>query len=168
MGADLYIRKLYEPNRAKYEPLFDKWVKKRDEAKTEKEKEKARAKTDLYYEKMYSDGYFRDSYNCTSLMWQYDLSWWSDMGNGVRIKGGEMAPGACKKLLTDLDARKSVFEANLALLAAGKARHFDYADDYKTKEGRQRWVAFFIQKDEQFKKFLRKAIELNSPIDCSI
>lgn len=170
MGADLYIRELYDTNYKKYSPLFDKWVEKRDrltkEEASSKEIRKAKDKVDYYYEKMYSEGYFRDSYNATSLLWQYELSWWNVVSEELCNKDGELDEAGIKALLKLMD--KDVFHENMAKLLNGHNDKMDHAADMDTMEHRKGWVAYFLKKDKEFRRFLRKALKLNVSIDCSL
>lgn len=76
MGADLYIEKIHQPLLEKYQPLFDEAVRQRDALpRDSKEAKAAQRKVTRYYDLMYSDGYFRDSYNVTSVLWRLGLSW---------------------------------------------------------------------------------------------
>ncbi|MEJ7735770.1 MAG: hypothetical protein WKG00_42095, partial [Polyangiaceae bacterium] len=63
MGADLYLDSLHEPTHRRYEPLFYRWAKKRDNAKSDQAREAAQQQVSRYFELMHSRGYFRDSYN---------------------------------------------------------------------------------------------------------
>ena len=148
MGADLYLYSLHNVCEEKYKPLFDKWVKTRDEATSDEAKDKAQKKVSFYYDAMMSDGYFRDSYNNSSLFWQYELSWWSDLGE-MLDKEGYLAVDECKKLLAMLEENNETFEENVGKL------------DLEARE-------YFIKKDITFKNFLKQAIELDEPIYCSI
>ena len=75
MGADLCISKVFEDNSKKYKPLFDSAVALRDSAKPELEAQ-AQEIVSYFYDRMYSAGYFRDSYNSSSLFAVIGLSWW--------------------------------------------------------------------------------------------
>ena len=170
MGADLYINSLSDPLKEKYQPLFDKWVDIRNDLEEGKERDKAQENVSKYYDKMFSEkGYFRDSYNCSSIMWQYDMSWWSDMGNGAYINDeGEMTPDSIYKLIELLDLRKKIFEENLQSILKGTNEHLDNASDSKTESGRKDWVKYFREKDKSFRAFLKNALDLEECIYCSI
>jgi hypothetical protein len=76
MGADLYIRAIHDPIVEKYQPLFDKAVRRRDALPSDSnEQEVAQQEVEKYYDLMYSEGYFRDSYNSTNVLWTLGLSW---------------------------------------------------------------------------------------------
>src|ERR1017187_4635530 len=80
MGADLYIEKLQQPLRQKYEPLFEAAVKKRDALPPNSRKAHAAQKVvTKYYDLMYSQGYFRDSYNVGNVLNRLGMSWWVDV-----------------------------------------------------------------------------------------
>jgi hypothetical protein len=74
MGADLYIENIHYPLMRKYEPLFESAVRRRDSSPPKsKEAEAAQRDVTKYYDLMYSEGYFRDSYNATSVLWRLGL-----------------------------------------------------------------------------------------------
>ena len=80
MGADLYLRPVFEPNRKKWEGKFNETIKKRDAC------EKGALAWNRYqqeahecFNQMYAEGYFRDSYNSSNLLWKFGLSWWTDV-----------------------------------------------------------------------------------------
>ncbi len=80
MGADLYIEKINKPIQEKYEPPFEAAVRRRDSLpRGSKEAEAAQAEVTKYYDLMFSEGYFRDSYNVTCLLNWLGLSWWQDV-----------------------------------------------------------------------------------------
>lgn len=110
MGADLYITKITDAADKQYRPAFDRACQERDEylklcnmAKSEK----MQKVIDETYRKMLpDDGYFRDSYNDSSVLWQFGLSWWKD-AIPMLNKRGNLDPKALKKLLLD---HWSIFE----------------------------------------------------------
>lgn len=61
---------LYEPSRARWEPMFDEAAKVRDIlAKGTAEYRQAQKEVERCYDEMYSQGYFRYSYNDWNLLW---------------------------------------------------------------------------------------------------
>ena len=50
---------------------------------TKKELDAAQKAVSGAYDKMYGYGYFRDSYNGTSVLWRLGLSWWQDIPGGT-------------------------------------------------------------------------------------
>jgi len=149
MGADLYIKKL----------------------ERDKQYTGFRTSVDL--------GYFRDAYNNSDLLWQYDLSWWDDIMHRFTTDG-DMSVEQAKTLLAELEKREPVFKKNMDDLLASKNRVWDYETDYKTKEvtlkpdpnltpkKRMKWVKEYQDYSKVFKAFLKRAIDLDSPIDCSL
>jgi hypothetical protein len=78
MGADLYIEDIHIPLLKRYEPLFEAAVRRRDQCQPgSQEAAAAQAEVIKYYDLMFSAGYFRDSYNATSVLWRLGLSWWT-------------------------------------------------------------------------------------------
>jgi hypothetical protein len=149
MGADLYIASEYDSNNAKWEPVFYRWIeirKKLSRAGKEVEARKAGEKVDRLYGRMYSKGYFRDSYNDTNLLWKFGLSWWVDM-EAFLGKGGMLSPEKARELLKTLAGLENTFKANVR------------GDKHRK---------YFEGKYKKFKKFLKSAIEKNEPIACLI
>jgi hypothetical protein len=97
---------------------------------------------------MYSSGYFRDSYNNSNLLWQFGLSWWSDVIPMLN-RNDELSPQRAQKLLSMLDSRSAEFEERIAARAATKQKYF-----------RKKWRAL--------RYFLTTAIEQGEPIACSL
>jgi hypothetical protein len=151
MGADLYIRSITDPAREKHTPPFNDAVKSRDviarkSGDNSQAIEAAQALVEKYYDAMYPDtGYFRDSYNNSSLFWVLGLSWWNDTGD-----------------LLDDDGNLSVDNAR-KLLAMVESAPLDIPDGAGKKA-----EAYFTEKRARFIAFLKRAIELNEPIYCSI
>ena len=93
-------------------------------------------------------GYFRDPYNSWDLLWQFRLSWWTDvipMLDAERYLSVEKAAA----LLTMLKEREPVFEENLRALKAPDAQYF--REQYRS-----------------FREFLDEAIRLNEAVECSL
>lgn len=107
MGADLYIQSISDKAREKYSPMFDAAVKRRNDAQKAGNSKRAEAiqkEVEMYHDKMYpEEGYFRDSYNGTSLFRLLDQSWWQDLGPMLNKKG-ELSPTKAKKLLEQMRA----------------------------------------------------------------
>lgn len=111
MGADLYIPKIQNPLRKEHEPLFNEAVRKRDlmishgeprRGFTQADVDAAQALVNKHHNAMYSAGYFRDSYNSSSLLWVLDLSWWKDVTSLFDIDAEDSeincSPDACQKI----------------------------------------------------------------------
>lgn len=89
-------------------------------------------------------GYYRDSYNVTSVLWRLELSWWKDTA------GGKMTPGALKALLAKVKSRKlkPVTEAEL------KDQHCT-VDENSVKT----WSKFYQNKKRRLVRFLTRAVK---------
>jgi len=153
MGADLYIKSISDASQRKYEPEWRKWINARDKAKTEEESKRCQQEAVKYFDLMYpEDGYFRDSYNASNLLWQFDLSWWRDIGPMLDENGYLSMPKI--RALRDTVAPKGV---------PNPPKDVD-----KWDEDADTVYKYFVDKKERFLRFLDKAIELNEPIFCSI
>jgi hypothetical protein len=153
MGADLYIESITKKARAEYQADFDKCVQLRNTAKSDKVRDKYQRKVDKAWDAMYPrKGYFRDSYNNSNLLWQFDLSWWQDISDGYLDEQGYMPPAKAKEL-RDLIASKELPNPSLKL---------------QPGENAEEVYAYFADKKIWLLAFLDKAIELKEPIYCSI
>lgn len=135
---------------------------------------------DLYIEKLpdKAEGYFRDSYNRSNLLWQFGMSYWTDVSKRY-TKNGRMTVTRAKMLLEELKEKEPVFLQNMQDLLEKKNEIWDYETDLKTKketykpaelsdDERKEWVISYIRDYRHFKEFLTRAIELKSAIECSL
>ncbi len=128
---------------------------------------------DLPREKQYTGfrtdvgvGYFRDPYNPGNLLWQFELSYWTDIANRFCEKKDGWAvivPEKAKTLLAELKSRETTFEQNLKDKLKGND-----GDANLSAKDRKAWVRMYRKDYETFKRFLNKAIGLNSNILCSL
>jgi hypothetical protein len=72
--------------------------------KDEKAVKFCQKKVTEFYNKMYAEGYFRDSYNSWNLLWQFDMDYWTTITQQFTTKG-EMTPQQAKELLAELKNR---------------------------------------------------------------
>jgi len=169
MGADIYLMSEYTKNKKKYESDFKKACNNRNNAliimgyRTQSElwekgsnemKEKYSAlqeEVTRIFDLMYSKGYFRDSYNDSSLLWKFGLSWWELVRkNAIEVKNERILPtGAVKKFLKQLADNEVVFENNLKLME---------------KHNQE----YFVEKYEELKEFCKKAIKTREGLSCSV
>lgn len=160
MGADLYINSIYNIQRQQYEPKFNHWVSVRENYKNAgktKAVKKAQKQVWKYYDKMNGDeGYFRDSYNDSNLLWRFELSWWKDVGEKLINKEGNLGLDKIKQFRQMLSENEALFEANLEKM------------ELVGDETREDIKAYFHHKYTQLKKFLNRALQLNEHIYCSI
>lgn len=148
MGADLSIRSIYEPNRAKWEPVVNAAIARRDNPAT-LDKAKAQAEVDLAFDGMCPQlGCFRDSYNRTSLLDVLGLSWRQD----VKTDG-----------LNILDVEW--LRAEIVLRQVPSVEHFaSWEGTTKPEE----WRTYFLEKRARLIAFLTYAIILGEPVEASL
>ena len=149
MGADLYINSRYQPQRLKWQKVFDAAVEERNRLQPETaEFKRVQAKVEDAYSRMYERGYFRDSYNDNNLLRKFGLSWWEDVIPMLNADG-ELSVSQAERLLEMLKEQHNEFLGNLKSMSSARRKQFldAYAD---------------------LQKFLAEAIELNSPIDASL
>jgi hypothetical protein len=111
---------------------------------------------------MFSAGYFRDSYNDTSVLWRFGLSWWKDVSEPfVSKRTGLMSVRNTKKLLGMIDGKtiepvtkEWLIEKNVTV------------DDKSNSP--ENWNRYFNRKYKNLVKFLKTAIDLKEPIRASL
>jgi len=118
---------------------------------------KAQNKVGKYYDKMYEVGYFRDSYNGTSLFWRLGLSWWGLEEQGL-MKDGVISTENAQKLL-DMVESIDIEPVDLAWLEENNC---------KVDDGPDSWNDFFTEKKERFVAFLKEAIDNGYDIVASV
>ncbi len=120
-------------------------------------------------------GYYRDAYNNSNLLWQFGLSYWTDVQKKY-CKEGKMSVLNAQKLLNDLKKLEPVFKKNLKDLLAQKNVVWDYEhttkllkpDESLSSKDRKDWVKQYKEDYKTLRAFLKKAIELKSGIECSL
>jgi hypothetical protein len=125
------------------------------------EKEKAQEEVEKYYNLMYAKGYFRDSYNSTSLFWILGLSWWQDVGSFT--KDGKLPIEKCKEILKKV--KESKIPSSKKLKDHLQANYTTIDDGENSPE---KWRKYFIEKKKRLIKFMQKSIDLNEPLNCSV
>jgi hypothetical protein len=160
MGADIHLESISNRARHMYEPLFNDAVKRRDLAKTEGMKAEWQHKVEKYHDAMYpEEGYFRDSYNASSVFQVMDLSWW-ELGDALLDESNHLPIDKAKVLLADIEQCPITYEKVTA--------HYEQHKLHESKESIDEWFKYFVEKREWFMALLRKSIELNEPLLWSI
>lgn len=158
MGADLTIRKYYEQSVEKYEGKFNEACQRRNLAKSQKQKEKIQASVERYYRLMHgSRGYFRDSYNGTSVLNALGLSWWQDV-IPMLDKKGDLSPEKAKELID------MVKEAKMPKIDLGWLRD----NGLDSTDSPMLWRKYFVDKRRDLLKFLSIAVREDLKIHCSL
>ncbi len=149
MGADLYIQSRFTKNHERWSKRFERAVARRDSAaKDSAEEKRLQRAVERCYDRMYSSGYFRDSYNNSNLLHHFGLSWWSDV-IPMLDDNRELSPRRAQKLLDMLNSRTTEFEESISAQPAAEQKYF-----------RKKW--------RTFRYFLTTAIEQGEPIACSL
>jgi hypothetical protein len=156
MGADLYINSIFNPNMQKYSPKFEKAVKDRSSYKEGTTLyEQAQKKVERYYDLMYAVGYFRDSYNASSLLNALGLSWWQ---NVIPMLDKEQ----CLNLTAIKKFKGMVKKAKLSTIDA------DWVINNYAGGPVEEWQQYFIEKKGMLLAYLDKALKEKSKIYCSL
>ena len=162
MGADLYIKAIHDPLVKKYDPLFDKAVRRRDALPRDStEQQAAQREVEKYYELLYSQGYFRDSYNATNVLWTLGLSWWRDV-TPLLSKDRELTGENLKQFRDRVALVHQSLPTKKQLEERG-ARVGDTGEN-----GLEAWHQYFLEKRAELLVFLDTAIKLGVGIRCSL
>ena len=94
---------------------------------------------------MHEEGYFRDSYNDSNLLWKLGLDYWIWFA-GYLDDERCLQPREAKAVLAEVESRR---------------HRLDDIEDEKERE-------YFQEKYEEFVGFLRTAIESDELVRCSI
>lgn len=162
MGADLYIEKIHRPLLRQYGPLFEATVRLRDSLPPKSREFKTAQKEVIrYYDLMYSEGCFRDSYNVTNVLNHLGLSWWNDV---IPLCNDD------KKLHPDKvrEFRDRVASARLKLPSKSDIVKEGGTVESKGENSLAEWHRHFTEKHATLVKFLDTAIRTQSSIHCSL
>jgi len=111
------------------------------------------------------NGYFRDSYNSSNLLWVLDLSYWIWLGGFLDGKGF-LRPQHTRIILKKIESRPVT---EIRLKRHLKSQKIELGNNGKpADEEFQEWLDYFVEKRERLLRFLKMAIETDSPILCSI
>jgi len=161
MRADLYIDQVHRPLVERYRPLFDAAVQRRNALPAgSRQAQAAQQDVDRYYHRMYSAGYFRDSYNATNVLSRLDLSWWRDV-TPLCTAGGQLQGENLRRF------RQMVASAPLRLPSKQEleADHARVDDDGNSLA---EWHRYFTEKRAELLEFLDQAIALDTAVTCSL
>jgi hypothetical protein len=192
MGADIYLESLNDEHRKQHEPLFktmcarrDAFIDKHGRAVIDRDPKLSKqvAKLQEYVSEAYeilmdSPGYFRDSYNDTSLFWLIGLSWW-ELGDHYLDEDRNLPIANAKRLLEMMQAAEpgfdEMFDEWVEKKRAGKKKGVDGAlyDEkpwtFKGKEnGVEDWRKMFRTKLDRWIELLKRSIEMNEPLHWSV
>ena len=162
MGADLYIEKIHRPLLQQYGPLFEATVKLRDSLPPKsREFKTAQQEVVRYYDLMYSQGYFRDSYNVTNVLNRLGLSWWKDV-IPLCSEDKKLHPEKVQAF------RDMVATAKLELPSKSDIVGQGGTVKSRGENSLAEWHAYFIDKQTALLSFLDQAIKVKSAIHCSL
>jgi hypothetical protein len=119
------------------------------------------------YDKTFSvdNGYFRDSYNSSNLLWSLGLNYWQWLGSFVDGKG-YLRPQYARIILKKIES-KSVTEIRVKRHLKSQKIELDNNGKPADEEFKE-LLDYFVEKRERLLRFLKMAIETDSPILCSI
>jgi len=107
--------------------------------------EAAQREVTKYYNRMYpSSGYFRDSYNGSSVLWRLGMSWWQDVPDGV------LTASQLEELV------RKVQVAKLKPITAAELEEGGCKVDDK-ENSPEIWNKYFRNKKRRLVRFLKRA-----------
>jgi hypothetical protein len=164
MGADVYLRSVNDRCKAKWEPLFNSAVKERNAfPEGSIQAKEAQERVSETYEKMYAEGYFRDSYNATTTLHHCGgLSWWRDI-TPMLAKTGNMSVTKMRKFKAMLEANPVNRDEVAKSLAEERARY-----PGEIKDSDDDWFTYHVEKRARLIKLLDQAIALKEPLSMSL
>jgi len=193
MGADIYLPSVNERHEREHRSLFDQMVLNRDHLITKlggrdkvmrdprlsKQVDKLQQYVGEAYEILTeSPGYFRDSYNDTSLFWVLGISWW-EIADKMLDEERNLPIEHAKELLAFMETERETFDETFAAWVEkkrkGKKEGVDGAlyDEkpwkFDTEGGSvEDWRKMFRTKLDRFIELLKRSIEMNEPLHWSV
>jgi hypothetical protein len=162
MGADIYLQSIYEPWMAEYEkqPLPAL-------GRIDSTEDLLAACSNAFDDFRASGGYFRNGYNSGDVMMAMGLSWWGTV-LPMLDADGRLPIDRARELLAMIEARPLTREVvALHYLAMAEAMAQPHADRDRRAEI-DSLHRFVVQRREELLTILRKSIELNEPLVCSL
>lgn len=111
-----------------------------------------------------SSDYFRDSYNSSNLLWQYDLSWWRDIGV-VLDEDGHLPIAEAVKLRDIIQAKE--IDKERVYKTFGESE-YPFGEPVTDPDELEEWYDYFVNKRIEFLNILNRSIENNKPLYCSV
>jgi hypothetical protein len=162
MGADLFIEEIHNPVWQRYAPLFKAAMRRRNQSPPGSQAaETARAEAVRYSDLMFSAGYFRDSYNITSVLACLGLSWWEDV----------LPLCNADRVLTGAQLRRfrlMVASAQLQLPTQAELEEYGLTVADAGTYSLAGWHDYFRERHAELLAFLDQAIACQGSIRCSL
>jgi hypothetical protein len=172
MGADIYLNSKFEKNYEEVQKEIDELEALFKSTHKQTLLDVADGKEDKLFEltrplldKQYSVGYFRDSYNSSSLLSQLGLSWSSDIISKLNEES-YLSVEDCKWFLYEINNRR-IGESPIeepVMSSLFNALGLEKSDVELDAEK----IEYFVKKKSMLVNLLLDAIELNEPLYCSI
>jgi hypothetical protein len=132
----------------------------------DKVQETAQEMVTFFYDKMYEQGYYRDSYNLTNLLWVLNSDYWQTFAK-LLDKEGYMQVPQVEEFVNWLEANKVPdFETFVKERLASESK--DGWEGWFKREKPEDIHKYFVEKRVEMLTFFRQALELKEPPRCSI
>lgn len=164
MGADLYLNSVYEKQTELYKSKFYAAAELRDSLPEGAERDKAHEQVLEFYALWNEKGYYRDSYNDSSLLNKLGLSWWQDVVPLLDDEGGLPIKEAEKLLIVIGERMQTLYPEQFNRFCAD---NFPPSTPNRDDEIAA-WDKYFKGKFEKLTSMMRLSIELSEPIYCSL
>lgn len=179
MGADIYLNSIYKPALAKAEPKFRKACAAREKAfprgapvtaERQAEYDKLQEAVDKAFDGLHPEGgYFRDSYNDSSLFWVLGLSWWElakELCTTDEETGTILPIHGARSLLVRIEALPVTAERFARWEEKARANGWTFTKPEGSSAAE--WKRDFVKRRAQFLTMLRTSIYLNEPLHWSV
>lgn len=170
MGADIYLRSKFDSNFESVQveieevyKLFDMTADSSIMDMADGDKDKFQEMIQPLFNKAYSVGYFRDSYNSSNLLSQLGLDWWKDI---IPKLDNQCLPiEHCKWLLEEIKNRR-IGEETVSNPIENIHKRLGLETQEKSLDSDT--LKYFVEKKIELCNLLQDAITINEPLYCSL
>ena len=171
MGADIYLRSKFDSNFESVQveieevyKLFDMTADSSIMDMADGDKDKFQEMIQPLFNKAYSVGYFRDSYNSSNLLSHLGLDWWKDI---IPKLDNQCLPiEHCEWLLEEIKNRRIGEEPQVSHPINEIHKRMGIACTELNLDSET--LKYFVEKKIKLCNLLQDAISINEPLYCSL
>lgn len=163
MGADIYLNSVYNKSNEHAERKYKRALTLRDQATGKASVAQHQVQVDKYYDLINDAGYFRDSYNHTSLFWILGLSWWELYEELCNEEG--FLPIHNARILVNRILHVSIYDNFPNWETERKTAGWTFSDKGNSTND---WINNFIDKKYKLINLLEQSIKLDEPLLWSV